>query len=90
MVPVSRMDTKQNLENEPHDMDSTELGVVRQIYSNVDDRVYSVAPEIIANDSPNESAKEATENPPETSGKLLGYIFKIRNIRRLIHQTIQC
>ena len=67
VVPVSGMGTEQNLENETHDMDSTQLSVVGQIYSNVDDRVYSVAPKIIANDVPNESAK-ASDNLAETSG----------------------
>ena len=67
MVPVSRMDTEQNLENETHDMGSTQLSVLGQIYSIVDDKVYSVAPKIIANDVPNESAK-ATDNLHEMSG----------------------
>ena len=67
MVAVSRMDTEQNLENETHDMGSTQLSVLGQIYSIVDDKVYSVAPKIIANDVPNESAK-ATDNLHEMSG----------------------
>ena len=67
MVAVSRMDTEQNLENETHDMEPTQLSVVGQIYSNVDDSVYSVAPKIIANDAPNESAK-ATDNLADSSG----------------------
>ena len=65
------MDTEQNLENETHGMDSTELSLVGQIYSIVDDRVYSVAPKTIANDAPNESSK-ATDNLVETSGYLRG------------------
>ena len=67
VVPVSGMGTEQNLENETHDMEPTQLSVVGQIYNNVDDRVYSVAPKIIANDAPNESAK-ATDNLADSSG----------------------
>ena len=67
VVPVSGMGTQQNLENETHYMESTQLSVIGQIYSNVDDSVYSVAPKIIANDAPNESAK-ATDNLADSSG----------------------
>ena len=61
------MGTEQNLENETHDMESTQLSVVGQIYSNVDDRVFTVAPKIIANDAPNENTK-ATDNLADSSG----------------------
>ena len=61
------MGTEQNLENETHDMESTQLSVVGQIYSNVDDSVYSVVPKIIANDAPNESTK-ATDDLADSSG----------------------
>ena len=67
VVPVSGMGTEQNLENETHDMEPTQLSVVGQIYSNVDDSVYSVVPKIIANDAPNEGAK-ATDNVADSSG----------------------
>ena len=67
VVPVSGMGTEQNLENETHDMEPTQLSVVGQIYSNVDDRVFTVAPKIIANDAPNENTK-ATDNLADSSG----------------------
>ena len=67
VVPVSGMGTEQNLENETHDMEPTQLSVVGQIYSNVDDRVFTVAPKIFANDAPNESTK-ATDNLADSSG----------------------
>ena len=67
VVPVSGMGTEQNLENETHDMESTQLSVVGQIYRNVDDRVYEVAPKISANDAPDENAK-ATDNLADSSG----------------------
>ena len=48
-------------------MESTQLSVVGQIYRNVDDRVYEVAPKISANDAPDENAK-ATDNLADSSG----------------------
>ena len=68
MVPVSKMGTEQNLENETHDLESTQLSVVGQIYNNVDDRVYSVTSKIIVNDAPNESAKATADNLADSSG----------------------